>query len=78
VRLRSLPAKDEFTAEQRASVALARNINKTTISSADGSYAFAAVPAGKVVVTVNANGRRAAGETTTAVGREAEITLTVR
>jgi hypothetical protein len=78
VRLRSLPAKDEFTVEQRASVAFARSTNRTTLSAADGSYIFTGVPAGQALVTVNAGGRRAAGETTTAVGRETDITLTVR
>lgn len=78
VRLRSLPAKEELTAEQRASLAFARNTNRTTMSTADGSYVFAGVPAGQVVVTVNADGRRAAGEATTALGRETDITLTVQ
>jgi hypothetical protein len=78
VRLRSLPAKDEFTAEQRASVAFARSVNRTTMSAADGSYVFAGVPAGRVSLTFNAGGRRAASEATTAAGRETVISLTVR
>ena len=78
VRLRSLAAQDEFTAEQRASFAFARSTNKSRTSAADGSFVFAGVPTGRVVVTVNMGGRRAAGETTTAVGRETDITLTVR
>jgi hypothetical protein len=78
VRLRSLSAKDEFTAEQRTSVAFARSTNRTTMSAADGSFVFAGVAAGQVVVTVNMGGRRAAGEATTAVGHETDITLTVR
>lgn len=78
VRLRSHPARGEFTPEQHASVAFARNANRTMKSAADGSYVFAGVPAGQVVVTVNAGGRRAAGEATTVTGREAVIDLTIR
>lgn len=48
------------------------------MSAADGSYAFAGVPAGQVVATVNARGRRATGEATIAAGRETVINLTVR
>jgi len=75
VRLRALPADGEFTAEQRASFAFARSTNKTTVSAADGSYAFVAVPAGRVVVTAQAGARRAAGEATTVAGRDTEIIL---
>jgi len=78
VRLRSLAAQDQFTAEQRASPAFVRSTNKTAISAADGSYVFAGVPAGQVVVTTNIGSRRAAGEAATAVGHEAEINLTLR
>ena len=78
VRLRSIAAQDEFTAEQRASPAFARSTNKRTVSAADGSYVFTGVPVGQVVVTANVGSRRAAGQATTAVGREPEILLTLR
>jgi len=78
VRLRCRPEKDEFTQEQRATVAFSLNTNRTALSAADGSYAFAGVPAGQVVATVNARGRRAASEATVAAGREMVINLTLR
>lgn len=75
VRLRSLAAQDEFTAEQRASPAFVQSTNKSTASAADGSYVFAGVPVGQVVVTANVGGRRAYGQAATAAGRETEIIL---
>ena len=75
IRLRAIPAPGEFSAEQRASIAFARSMNKTTFSAADGSYAFTGIPAGRVVVTAEAAGRRAAAEADTALGREVEIVL---
>jgi hypothetical protein len=75
IRLRAIPSAGEFSAEQRASIAFARTTNKTTLSTADGSYAFKGIPAGRVVVTAEARGRRAAAEADTAPGREIEIVL---
>ncbi len=78
VRLRSVPAQGEFTAEQRASAAYARSTNRKATSAGDGSYAFAGVPAGQVVVTAEARGRRAGAEAAVSTGRDIEIVLELR
>jgi len=78
VRLRAMPAEGEFNAEQRASVGFARTTNRTAVSAADGSFAFAAVPSGRVVVTAHAGSRRAANEAATVPGRDVDLTLTLR
>lgn len=78
VRLRIHAAKDEFTAEQRASIPFAHCTNKTAISAPDGSYHFAGVPVGRVVVTAHAGALRSSAEATAAAGRETVIALTVR
>ncbi len=78
VRLRSLAAPDEFTAEQRGSIAFARSTNKTTMSAADGSYSFRGVPVGRVVVTTTSGARRAVAQATIAAALESEILLALR
>jgi len=78
LRLRAIPAAGEFTAEQRASLVFARGTNKTALSGADGSFSFAAVPAGRVVVTAQAGNRRASAEAAAAAGRETVLTLALR
>lgn len=78
VRLRALAAQGEFTPEQRGSPAFARHANRSTVSAADGSYVFAGVPAGEVVVTAGAGKQRASGRAPTAAGRDTEIILTLR
>jgi hypothetical protein len=78
VRLRVMPAQSEFSAEQRASPAFARSMNRTAVSSADGSYAFAAVPAGRIVVTAQSGSRRTSAEAATVSGRETDLALTIR
>lgn len=78
VRLRCLPADEEFTADQRLSPGFAHNTNKTATSGSDGSYAFAAVAAGQIIVTAQGAGRRAAAEALITTGHDAEITLTLR
>jgi hypothetical protein len=78
IRMRAIPAEREFSADQRASISFARSINKTAVSAADGSFAFAAAPDGRVVVTAQFGPRRASGEATTMAGREIDLTLTLR
>ncbi len=77
LRLRASPAEAEFTAEQRASVIFARSTNRIAASAPDGSWAFAGVPAGRVVVTAEKGGRRAKAEIA-AAGIDAELTLALR
>jgi hypothetical protein len=78
IHLRALPAGGESTAGQRASFAFARSANKTTVSAADGSFAFTAIPDGRAVVTARAGARRASGEAATVAGRDVEIVLALR
>lgn len=78
IRMRAIPAEREFSADQRASISFARSTNKTAVSAADGSFAFAAAPDGRVVVTAQFGPRRASGEATTMAGREIDLTLTLR
>ena len=76
--LRTIPADSEFTADQRASIAFTRRMNRTAVSGEDGSYSFEGVPGGRIVVTANAQNRRAAAETDTTPGRLATVDLSVR
>jgi hypothetical protein len=73
IRLRVIPADTEFTAEQRESIALARSINKSVVSSAGGFYTFAGVPRGRVIISAETHSRRVAAEED--VQQAAEITV---
>jgi hypothetical protein len=75
VRLRAIPSDTEFTAEQRMSVAFARTMHKAAVAGPDGFYTFASVPGGRVVVTTDANRRRAAAEATISSGQPATLNL---
>ncbi len=77
VRLRALADRDEFTAEQRGSFAFARSTHQVTKSASDGSYGFAGVPLGQVVVTTDVGNGRASGEAVTTLERDTVILLTV-
>jgi hypothetical protein len=78
LRLRAVPAQSEFTPEQRASAMFARSTHKTTASGADGSYVFAGVPSGRVVVTAEAGRQRAFAEATATANQEVEVILALR
>jgi protocatechuate 3,4-dioxygenase beta subunit len=78
VQLRALPAEDEFTAEQRESVAFSRNMNRIALSREDGSYSFEGVPRGRIVVTAQAESRRAASDTDIEPGRQTRLDLSLR
>lgn len=78
IRLRAVPDRNEFTADQRASAAFARSINKSTASAADGSFAFAGIPSGKILLTASARGRRAATEAAIIAGRDTEVVLRLK
>ena len=78
VHLRAVPADGEFTTDQRDSFAFSRSMNRTAVSREDGSYLFEGVPGGRVVVTANADSRRAAFETDTTPGTQTTIDLSFR
>jgi hypothetical protein len=78
VHLRAMPVETEFTAAQRASVALTRKLNRTAIAGADGSYIFRAVPDGRVILRTEARGRQAAAEAELIQGGEIRLDLLVR
>ena len=78
VHLRAVPADSEFTTDQRDSFAFSRTMNRMAVSREDGSYSFEGVPGGHVVVTANADSRRAASETDTTSGSQTTIDLSVR
>jgi hypothetical protein len=78
VHLRALPADTEFTADQRASMAFTRSMNRIGVSANDGFYHFEGVPAGKIVASSQVRGRRAAAEAETVTGRQAVLNLVLR
>jgi hypothetical protein len=75
VRLRIDPSDRELTEEQRASIAFARSMQKTSVSGPGGSYIFSGVPAGRVVVSAVERGRRAAVEATILADRPVTVDL---
>ncbi len=77
VRMRVSPADGEFPPEQRGSIAFARTLNKRSISAMDGSYSFAGVPSGRVVLTADDGRRRSAREASVS-GPESEVLLVLR
>jgi protocatechuate 3,4-dioxygenase beta subunit len=78
VHLRAIPADSEFTSDQRDSIAFSRSMNRMAVSREDGSYSFDGVPGGRVVVTANAQNRRAASEMDTVSERQTTIDLSLR
>jgi hypothetical protein len=78
VHLRAVPADSEFTTDQRYSFAFSRSMNRMAVSRQDGSFSFEGVPEGHVVLTANADNRRAASETDTTPGRQTTIDLSFR
>jgi hypothetical protein len=78
VHLRALPADNEFTADQRASVPFARSTNRTVVSQQDGWYEFDAVPPGRVVVTARQQNLRSAAETEAVSGRQSRLDIALR
>ena len=78
VHLRAIPADNELTADQRDSLAFSRSMNRMAVSREDGSYSFEGVPGGRVIVTANAENRRAASEMDTVAGTQTTIDLSLR
>jgi protocatechuate 3,4-dioxygenase beta subunit len=78
VRLRAIPADGEFTDEQRALPAFARNAHKTGITGPDGTYTFTAVPLGRVVVTAESAGRRGSSEVAASIRQTVRLDVTMR
>ena len=78
VHLRAIPDDSEFTVDQRDSLAFSRSMNRMAVSREDGSYSFEGVPGGRIVVTANAQNRRATSETDSVAGRQTTIDLSLR
>jgi hypothetical protein len=78
VQLRAMPGANEFTSDQRDSIAFARRMNRSAISGSDGSYAFRGVPPGRIVVTGELQNQRGASEVEISSGTVNRIDLVLR
>jgi hypothetical protein len=78
VHLRALPEENEFSAEQRESLAFPLSLHKTALSQRDGTYTFSGVPNGRVVLTTGAHGRQGVSESNVAAGSRTSINLILR
>lgn len=78
VRLRAIPNGSEYSDEQRSSIAFTSSTHKAQATSVDGTYRFAGIPSGAVVITADAAQARGFGEGRTSAERETRIDLTIR
>jgi hypothetical protein len=78
VRLRTTPGEGDFTPEQRSLPAFARNVIKLGVTGPDGSFAFAGVPSGRVVITAESGTRRGSAEAAVSVTAASRLDVTMR
>jgi hypothetical protein len=78
VRLRVIPATDQFSQEQRELPAFARSAYRSGVTGPDGSFAFAGVPSGRVVITAESGARRGSADAEVSARASARLDVTMR